>query len=141
MFIGADGHIRLADFGLAKEKIRYGELNHTFCGSVAYLPPEVVNKSGHNKTIDWYLLGELLYEMLYGTPPFYDGSKETLFDNILHKPLTFPAEPEVSDYLKAFIASLLDRNIEYRLGSKYGCKEIMEHAFFVGIDWSRVYNK
>lgn len=139
VLIGIDGHIKLADFGLAKEKMRNNELTYTFCGSIAYLPPEIVAKSGHNRSIDWYLLGELMYEMICGTPPFYDGNKDLLYENILHKKLEFPSY--MSDGLKDFVSLLLDRNISTRLGGKFGAREIMEHPYFVGVDWNRVYNK
>jgi serine/threonine protein kinase len=139
ILIGSDGHIRLADFGLAKEKLKPSELSTTFCGSIAYLPPEIVAKTGHNKSVDWYLLGEILYEMVVGTPPFYDGSKERLFDNILHKEVEFPAS--MSDSLRELIAGLLERNIHKRLGSRFGAREVMDHPFFVGIDWKKVYSK
>ena len=139
ILIGSDGHIRLADFGLAKEKMKPSELSTTFCGSIAYLPPEIVAKTGHNKSVDWYLLGEILYEMVVGTPPFYDGSKERLFDNILHKEVDFP--PQMSDSLKDLIGGLLERNIHKRLGSRLGAKDLMDHPYFVGIDWKKVYNK
>lgn len=140
VLVAADGHIKLADFGLAKEKFKPGELAHTFCGSVAYLPPEVIAKSGHNKTIDWYLMGEILYEMMVGRPPFYEGNKETLYENILHKKLEFP-EFGMSDTLKDLIAALLNRNIDKRLGSNLDAEEVMGHPYFVGIDWHKVYQK
>jgi serine/threonine protein kinase len=139
VLISADGHIKLADFGLAKEKMIKNELTYTFCGSIAYLPPEIISKSGHNRSIDWYLLGELMYEMICGTPPFYNGNKDVLYENILHKKVEYPRH--ISDVLKDFISLLLDRNISTRLGSKFGAKEIMEHPYFVGVDWNRVYNK
>ena len=47
----------------------------SFCGSVAYLAPEMLTKQGHGKSIDWYLLGVILYEMLIGKPPYYDEIK------------------------------------------------------------------
>ena len=139
ILIGSDGHIRLADFGLAKEKLKPSELSTTFCGSIAYLPPEIVAKTGHNKSVDWYLLGEILYEMVVGTPPFYDGSKERLYDNILHKEVEFPSY--MSDSLRELIAGLLERNIYKRLGSRLGARELMDHPYFVGIDWKKVYSK
>lgn len=141
ILIGSDGHIRLADFGLSKERIKRHDLSHTFCGSIAYLPPEIMNKTGHNKTIDWYLIGEVLYEMIYGTPPYFDRDMEKLSHNILNKNLEFPSHETVSDNLKDLIEGLLVRDISKRLGSRYGAKEIMEHPFFVGIDWTKVYNK
>ena len=65
--INDQGHALLTDFGLSKE----GVLNvnngaKSFCGSVAYLAPEMIKKAGHGKSVDWYLLGVLLYEMLVG---------------------------------------------------------------------------
>ena len=70
------GHVLLTDFGLSKEGI-YDNISATsFCGSVAYLAPEMLKRSGHGKSVDWYLLGVLLYEMLFGTPPYYSKSKE-----------------------------------------------------------------
>jgi len=63
------GHARLTDFGLSKEGIDDNNSARSFCGSVAYLAPEMLKRSGHGKAVDWYLLGVLLYEMLVGTPP------------------------------------------------------------------------
>lgn len=141
ILIAGDGHIRLADFGLAKDKMKPGDLSHTFCGSIVYLPPEIINKTGHNKSIDWYLLGEVLYEMIYGAPPFFDGDKDKLYENICKKKLEFPDNISISDNLKHFLEGLLTRDIDKRLGSQRGAQDIMSHPFFVGIDWSKVYRK
>jgi len=73
--IDADGHALLTDFGLSKEGIKESEYTQSFCGSVAYLAPEVLRKSGHGKSVDWYLLGTLLYEMLVGIPPYFNRNK------------------------------------------------------------------
>jgi len=54
----------------------------SFCGSIAYLAPEMLRRKGHTKAVDWYLLGVVLYEMLVGFPPFYSRDKNRLFDNI-----------------------------------------------------------
>jgi protein-serine/threonine kinase len=140
VFICADGHVKLGDFGLAKENVTKGSLHHTFCGSIAYLPPEVVKKTGHTKSIDWYLLGELLYELVAGVPPFYGVGKEALMDNILHKELDLKAL-QVSDSFRDLLSKLLCRDIHSRLGSRYDGLEVMEHHYFVGIDWNKVYAK
>jgi serine/threonine protein kinase len=69
------GHVRLADFGLAKR----AEFSHSFLGSVSYLAPEMLVESTlkfHNKSIDWYLIGVLIYELLTGRPPFFDEDKK-----------------------------------------------------------------
>lgn len=51
--------------------------------SIAYLAPEIINRSGHNKSIDWYLVGVMLYEMLFGIPPYYNENRDKLFKNIV----------------------------------------------------------
>ena len=71
-----EGHAMLTDFGLSKE----GVLDHTqgaksFCGSVAYLAPEMLKRVGHGKAVDWYLLGVVFYEMLVGVPPYYANNR------------------------------------------------------------------
>jgi serum/glucocorticoid-regulated kinase 2 len=73
ILIDEDGHLKLADFGLAKEM--EDERTYTFCGTTSYLPPEMLGKLGHGKTLDWYLLGVLLHEMLTGAPPYYNTDK------------------------------------------------------------------
>ena len=70
--LDADGHAKLTDFGLSKEGVYDLENTKSFCGSYAYLAPEMVKKEGHGKSVDWYLLGVLIYEMLVGLPPYYD---------------------------------------------------------------------
>jgi len=88
--VGGDGHIMLTDFGLSREGVKRNDQGaKSFCGSYAYLAPEMVRKTGHGKTVDWYLLGVILYEMLTGMPPYYDEDKNELFKNILTKQPNF----------------------------------------------------
>jgi serine/threonine protein kinase len=54
----------------------------SFCGSLAYLAPEMLKKSGHGKSVDWYLFGVLIYEMLVGDPPYYSNYEVELINNI-----------------------------------------------------------
>ncbi len=75
ILIGDDGYIKLIDFGLSKE-------NHfatSFCGSPAYLSPEMIDKKGHSFPTDIYGLGCILYEMVIGEPPFFDEKIDKLF--------------------------------------------------------------
>lgn len=66
----------LIDFGLSKERVDGGDKGAaSFCGSYAYLAPEMIKKKGHGKAVDCYLLGVILYEMLFGDPPFYDDNR------------------------------------------------------------------
>ena len=82
----------LTDFGLSKE----GVLEHnsgarSFCGSVAYLAPEMLKRCGHGKAVDWYLLGVVMYEMLVGMPPYYANDRDELFNNIQKGSLKIPS--------------------------------------------------
>ena len=80
----------LTDFGLSKQGVQRGDLLKSFCGSIAYLAPEMLEKSGHTFSLDWYLFGVLAYELLSGYPPFYNDEKEKLLDNIRFAKLKFP---------------------------------------------------
>lgn len=74
----------LTDFGLSRENVKRADKGaKSFCGSYAYLAPEMIKKKGHGKTVDWYLLGVILYEMLTGLPPYYADDREELFANII----------------------------------------------------------
>jgi len=71
-----EGHANLTDFGLSKEGVEDSHRGaKSFCGSVAYLAPEMLRRVGHGKAVDWYLLGVLLYEMLVGVPPYFSPKK------------------------------------------------------------------
>jgi len=79
------GHIKLADFGLSKTGIEEGQKTNTFCGTPEYIAPEILIRAGHDKSVDWWSLGSLLYEMLSGAPPHYSKNKKLMFKNILFK--------------------------------------------------------
>jgi len=112
------GHAKLTDFGLSKEGLtqtnQEDRLAKSFCGSYAYLAPEMVRKQGHGKSVDWYLLGVLLFEFLEGIPPYYDHDKETLFNNILNNEIEVPED--VSKEAKDLIRRLLAKDPKKRLG-------------------------
>ena len=79
IILDCEGHIKLIDFGLAKINVIDKKSGaDSFCGSHAYLAPEMILKKGHGKAIDYYSLGILLYEMITGRPPFYDTDRETM---------------------------------------------------------------
>ena len=74
------GHAKLTDFGLSKAGVYEANCAKSFCGSIAYLAPEMINRTGHGKAVDWYLLGVLFYEMLVGIPPYFTDRKEESFN-------------------------------------------------------------
>lgn len=92
ILIDRDGHIRLADFGLAKKA---GTPDHkqialSFCGSPAYLAPEMLSRAGVTEAGDVYQIGIVLYEMLVGIPPYYNDDISILYENIQKGKLKIP---------------------------------------------------
>ncbi|EGG11547.1 uncharacterized protein MELLADRAFT_41984 [Melampsora larici-populina 98AG31] len=133
------GHIALCDFGLCKLNMGEAERTNTFCGTPEYLAPEVIKGEGYGKTIDWWTLGILLYEMLSGLPPYCDLDHHTMYRKILKDPLTFPAE--IKPDARSLLTGLLDRDANSRLGAK-GAEDIKRHPFFSkSIDWDRLNSK
>lgn len=102
--LDSEGHAKLTDFGLSKEGVMDNVSAKSFCGSIAYLAPEMLKKSGHGKSVDWYLLGVLIYEMLTGQPPFYTNQKELLFKAIVTAPPKFP--PTMSEEAKRLLSGV-----------------------------------
>jgi len=121
------GHIALCDFGLCKLNMKDSDLTNTFCGTPEYLAPEILNAQGYNKTIDWWTLGVLLYEMLSGLPPFYDENTDSMYKKILEDPLVFGSE--IGAEARSILTGLLTRDPARRLGAN-GAEEIKKHPFF-----------
>jgi serum/glucocorticoid-regulated kinase 2 len=92
---------------------------------------------GYTKTVDWWTLGVLLYEMLTGLPPFYNENTNEMYRKILSEPLHFPGPEIVPPTAKDLLTKLLDRNPETRLGAR-GASEIKAHPFFHSIDWRKL---
>ncbi|KAI9443364.1 AGC/Akt protein kinase [Lactarius indigo] len=132
------GHIALCDFGLCKLNMKDNDMTNTFCGTPEYLAPEILNGAGYNRTIDWWTLGVLLYEMLVGLPPFYDEITDKMYEKILRDPLVFP--DEVAASARSILTGLLTRDPAQRLGVN-GAEEIKRHPFFEKIDWQRLAQK
>jgi serum/glucocorticoid-regulated kinase 2 len=132
------GHIALCDFGLCKLNMKDNDMTNTFCGTPEYLAPEILNGAGYNRTIDWWTLGVLLYEMLVGLPPFYDEITDKMYEKILRDPLIFP--DEVGSSARSILTGLLTRDPVQRLGVN-GAEEIKRHPFFEKIDWQRLAQK
>ncbi|KAL0710066.1 hypothetical protein Bca4012_017044 [Brassica carinata] len=109
--------------------------SNSFVGTEEYIAPEIITGAGHSSAIDWWALGILLYEMLYGRTPFRGKNRQKTFANILHKDLTFPSSIPVSLVGRQLINMLLNRDPKRRLGTKGGANEIKQHAFFRGINW------
>mmetsp|Transcript_4376 Transcript_4376/g.7400 ORF Transcript_4376/g.7400 Transcript_4376/m.7400 type:complete len:314 (+) Transcript_4376:1292-2233(+) len=135
--LSADGHAKLTDFGLSKENVGSLMQNNSFVGSIAYLAPEILKKQGHTKSLDWYLTGVLLYELIVGIPPYYHNNRKELFENILSGPLRVPHTMSVE--ARDLILNLLNRNPKKRLGAgPDDAEELKKHQFFKDLNWSDV---
>lgn len=133
-----NGHVCLTDFGLSKD-VDPNDKAHTFCGTPEYLAPEIVTGAGHDKAVDWWSLGILLYELTVGIPPFYSPNVNEMYNKIQRGSMRFPAF--LSEPCKALIVGLLDRDPKKRLGSKDDVNDIKRQPFFATIDWNRLYRK
>ena len=135
-----EGHCKLTDFGLSKEGVNDNQYAKSFCGSIAYLAPEMLKKQGHGKAVDWYLLGVLFYEMIVGITPFCTTRKEDIFHNIEFGELKIPEF--VSEGAASLLRGLLQKDPNKRLGGSIkDAQEIKEHPYFKDVDWVKVYNK
>ncbi|XP_064190971.1 ribosomal protein S6 kinase beta-2-like [Anguilla rostrata] len=140
IMLNHQGHIKLTDFGLCKESIHDGSVTHTFCGTIEYMAPEILMRSGHNRAVDWWSLGALMYDMMTGSPPFTAENRKKTIDKILKCKLSLP--PYLTPDARDMIKRLLKKNSAQRLGSsKADCGDIQKHPFFRHINWDDLLNK
>nr|AML79132.1 putative LOV domain-containing protein [Phaeoceros carolinianus] len=109
--------------------------SNSFVGTEEYIAPEIISGGGHTSAVDWWALGILLYEMLYGRTPFRGRNRQKTFSNVLGKELTFPSSIPVSLTGRQLIRGLLQRDPTRRLGAFQGANDIKAHPFFDGINW------
>ena len=113
ILIDIDGHIKIADFGLAKfipEKMK----SYSFCGSPEYMSPEMLRGKGHDKQLDYYCLGAFLFEMLTGLPPFYHKNTEEMYKKILNESLKFPKSISNNKKVCSLISKLMAKDLNSR---------------------------
>ncbi|XP_055929106.1 serine/threonine-protein kinase Sgk2-like isoform X3 [Argiope bruennichi] len=128
------GHVVLTDFGLSKEGLAEKDTTTTFCGTPEYLAPEVLRKQAYDKAVDWWCLGAVLYEMLYGLPPFYSKDTLEMYQNILNKPLRL--RTNISIPARNLLEGLLQKDKSKRLGAANDVEDIKKHDFFKAINWA-----
>lgn len=152
------GHIMLTDFDLSKQNknlksptmdggmvVNTKECisnfrTNSFVGTEDYIAPEVILENGHTSTVDWWTLGILIYEMLFGITPFKGKTRNATFANVLKREVTFPSHFVVSTGCKNIIKKLLIKDENKRLGSKNGASDVKNHAFFKNIQWDLLRN-
>ncbi|ETE61460.1 Ribosomal protein S6 kinase beta-1 [Ophiophagus hannah] len=137
IMLNHQGHVKLTDFGLCKESIHDGTVTHTFCGTIEYMAPEILMRSGHNRAVDWWSLGALMYDMLTGAPPFTGENRKKTIDKILKCKLNLP--PYLTQEARDLLKKLLKRNAASRLGAGPGdAGEVQGHPFFRHISWEEL---
>ncbi|KAL9942046.1 hypothetical protein ACHAO5_008352 [Verticillium nonalfalfae] len=138
LLLDRHGHLKITDFGFAK---KVPDKTWTLCGTPDYLAPEVVSNKGYNKSVDWWSLGILVYEMLCGYTPFWDsGSPMKIYENILRGKVKYPQymDPSARDLLEKLITADLTK----RLGNLYhGSKDVKNHPWFAEVTWERLAKK
>ncbi|KAM4866379.1 ribosomal protein S6 kinase alpha-2 isoform 4-T4 [Thomomys bottae] len=140
ILLDEDGHIKITDFGLSKEAIDHDKRAYSFCGTIEYMAPEVVNRRGHTQSADWWSFGVLMFEMLTGSLPFQGKDRKETMALILKAKLGMPQF--LSAEAQSLLRALFKRNPCNRLGAGLdGVEEIKRHPFFVTIDWNKLYRK
>ncbi|XP_057199271.1 ribosomal protein S6 kinase alpha-1 isoform X1 [Triplophysa rosa] len=140
ILLDEEGHIKLTDFGLCKEAIDHEKKAYSFCGTVEYMAPEVVNRQGHTHSADWWSFGVLMFEMLTGSLPFQGKDRKETMNLILKARLGMPQF--LSAEAQSLLRALFKRNPINRLGSGTdGAEEIKRHTFYVTIDWNKLFRR
>ena len=134
LLIDNKGFLKLSDYGFAKV---IENKTYTCCGTPAYMAPEMILCRGHDKAVDWWAFGALLYELLVGMDPFNDEDPILIYQKILKGKIMFPSEKIVSFAARSLIKHLLEPDLAKRYGSlKGGVWDIKNHRFFTGIEWA-----
>jgi len=138
LLLDRHGHLKITDFGFAK---KVPDITWTLCGTPDYLAPEVVSSKGYNKSVDWWSLGILIFEMLAGYTPFWDGgSPMKIYENILKGRVKYPPyfHPDAQDLLQRLITADLTK----RLGNLHGGADDVKNAkWFQEVTWERLAKK
>lgn len=101
-----NGNVCLADFGISKI-LDEGQKTNSYVGTPEYVAPEIILKKGHDKSVDIWCYGILLYEMAFGLPPFYNKNHNTMLNWIVKVQPTFPKSINVSEEFKDLVSQCL----------------------------------
>ncbi|CAI9613582.1 unnamed protein product [Staurois parvus] len=140
LLMDSRGFVKIADFGLCKEGMGYGDRTSTFCGTPEFLAPEVLTDTSYTYAVDWWGLGVLIYEMLVGECPFPGDDEEEVFDSIVNEEVRYPRF--LSSEAIKLIRKLLRKTPERRLGAGIGdAEEIKTQPFYQEMDWEALYTQ
>lgn len=137
ILLDRSGHTKLTDFGFAKQ---VSTVTWTLCGTPDYIAPEIITSKPYNKSVDWWSLGVLLYEMVAGFTPFYDTTPMKTYEKILKGVIHYPSymHPDLVDLL----SKLMTHDLTRRLGNlNNGPADIRNHPWFLEVNWEKLLAK
>ncbi|KAG2223896.1 hypothetical protein INT45_009348 [Circinella minor] len=125
LLLGLKGELKIGDFGWSvKTGVTESRRRKTLCGTLDYLPPEIVEGRSHNEKVDLWSLGILLYEMLCGNPPFEEeDSYETTYRRIIHVDLRIP------DHVSKEASDLIKKLLVYKSVERLPLRSVILHPF------------
>jgi len=129
LLLDARGYCKLTDMGLAK--VTHGQ-TYTLVGTPDYMAPEVILCTGHGRSVDWWMLGVLLFELLAGRAPFEADSTHQVYELVKRgiEDVRFPHEcrRSAADLVRALCRHQPDQRLRTPI--------LRDHAFFRGFDWN-----
>ncbi|XP_022919692.1 cAMP-dependent protein kinase catalytic subunit alpha-like [Onthophagus taurus] len=138
ILIDKDGYLKITDYGFCK-KIDNSR-TYTLCGTPEYLAPEIIMSQGYNKSVDWWAIGIIIYEMSAGYPPFYAKDPLKIYEKIVSGKFVCP--PHFSKPLKDLLNAIIQVDRSKRYGMlKNGARDVKAHDWFKSIDWDAILYK
>lgn len=137
IFVTQEGHCYLGEFGLAGVSMMDDEKTLTGLDCPEYLPPEVVDGNPFQQIGDWWCFGTLLFEMLFGIPPFYNSNQALMFTMIRDCEFSCPSQPLISDQAQNLLQALLEKDPSKRLHGP----AVREHPWFNDVSFKRMQSK
>ena len=133
----SNGHVKLIDFGFAKQ---IEDRTYSLCGTPEYMAPELLSGQGASFCSDWWSFGILIYEFLVGSTPFYDQNEKQIYINISSGQFEFPEF--LDETSKSLISGLLQVDPTFRLGtSTVDAEDLKSHPWFKSINWEKIFHQ
>ncbi|XP_075149492.1 cGMP-dependent protein kinase 1 isoform X2 [Haematobia irritans] len=141
LMLTTDGYCKLVDFGFAKH-IPTNQKTHTFAGTPEYVAPEIILDRGHDRSVDYWALGILIFELLVGKTPFRGQNQIKIYQQILGGIDVIQMPSKIPKSAQNLIRALCKQLPAERLGyQRKGILDIKKHSWFDGLDWQKLRNK
>jgi serine/threonine protein kinase len=134
ILLGEDGYFSITDVLIAK----YEQKKKIFINKIEYLSPEILEEKEYDKNSDWWSLGIIIYELLFGIPPFFEENKEQLIKRIKMNNLKYPKKSQISDSAKELLIKLLNEDKTKRIQN---FEELKNDPYLTNIDINSIIEK